>query len=196
MAREISVNCWIKCLRIQPRHKQDLETEEDSKPWDVKINKLIVESCYFRYRDETDIGFDLILDIGNAKLHFGSVNLETLIEFKSIEIDDSFVSYESLFIPGQVEDTSAFEFADIRAENAHLSKSEFAYIDSTGAILFNTRGEEVEVSDLLVDITHETVAINKGFARNTTTSVAFLPENDTYYPKITITSTGDNISGG
>ena len=60
--------------------KQDLENEEDSKPWDVKINKLIVESCYFRYRDETDIGFDLILDIGKAKLHFGSVNLETLID--------------------------------------------------------------------------------------------------------------------
>ncbi len=160
-------------------YKQDQETKEDSEPWDVRINKLIVESCYFRYRDETDIGFDLILDIGNAKLHFGSVNLETLIVFKSIEIDDSFVSYESLFIPGQVEDTSAFEFADIRAENAHLSNSEFAYIDSTGAILFNTRGEEVEVSDLLIDITHETVAINKGFAKNTTTSVAFLPENDT-----------------
>ena len=90
-----------------------------------------------------------------------------------------FVSYESLFIPGQVEDTSASSFADIRADNAHLSESEFAYIDSTGGILFNTRGEDVEVSNLLVDIVEETVSIDDGKAINTTVSVAFLPENDT-----------------
>jgi hypothetical protein len=160
-------------------NKQDLETETVSKPWDVKINKLLVESCYFRYRDETDIGFDLILDIGKAKLHFGSVNLETLIEFKTVEIENSLVSYESLFIPGQVEDTSATSFADIRAMNAHLNESEFAYIDSSGGILFNTRGKDVEVSNLLVDIVEETVSIDDGKAINTTVSVAFLPENDT-----------------
>ncbi len=155
--------------------EQVQDSESDS--WEFAVNRLLVESSYIEYRDE-DIGFDLIMDIGTINLHLGTLNLDTLIFCKRIEISETKISYESLNIP-EDDDTSVFEFADIYVEKAHLTNSEFAYIDTASAILFYAEGEQVNVSGLLVDITHEKVIINEGYAKNTTTSVIFLPKNDT-----------------
>ncbi len=159
--------------------QQKPENIDASKTWVVLINELIVESCKFRYNDKRDLGFNLILDIGKAKVQFGNLNFEKLLSFQSAEIDDTFVSYETFVAPGQEEDSSAFEFADIRVGNARLANCEFAYIDSAGAILFSAKGQKVETENLLIDITHEKVAIDNGFVQNTTCAVAFMPTNDT-----------------
>ncbi len=151
--------------------------KEDTDSWKLAVNQLYIESSYIEYRDE-EVGFELIMDIGELYLHVGSMNLDTLISCSKIEISDTRVSYETLPTTGDT-DTSTFEFADIRVEKAFLKNSKFTYIDSTSAIIFYARGNKVNVSDLLVDITSEKVVINEGFAGDTHCAVEFLPENDT-----------------
>jgi len=151
--------------------------DSESVSWEFAVNRLSVESSFVEYRDE-DIGFNLILDIGTAHFLLGTVNLDTLIFFKHVEISETNVSYESLEIP-EGDDSSAFEFADIRVEEAWLKKSKITYIDSASAILFFLEGDKVEASDLLVDITNEKIALDKAFSLNTSCAVEFLPENDT-----------------
>jgi hypothetical protein len=148
--------------------------------WGFEIVKLTLHQCFFEYRDETNMGFDLVLDIGDAVFKLGTIDLKTLIGFKSLVIKDSFVSYEVLDIPNVVDpDTSAFSFADIRVSKVDLTNAEFAYIDSTGAILFDARSEKLDAKDLLLDITHATVAVDNGFVKNTDCAVRFLPTVDT-----------------
>lgn len=114
----------------------DKNTAPNTPSWELIINKLSIESCYFEYRDEEDMGFELIMDIGKAGLHLGTFNLDTLISCKSVDLSRTNVSFEWLNIPENYleEDTSVFEFADIYIEKARLSNSEFAYIDTAGAI--------------------------------------------------------------
>lgn len=152
---------------------QDSETDS----WELSVNKLSVESSYVEYRDE-DIGFELIMDIGTLYLHLGFLDLDSLIACKEIKINETQVSYESL-LTVEDDDTSAFEFADIRVEEAFLEKSGFTYIDSSDAFLFFAGGDNINVDDLLVDITNETVVINTGFSKNTTCSVKYFGEEDT-----------------
>ena len=149
----------------------------ESEPWEFSVNRLSIESSYVEYRDE-DVGFNLIMDIGTLNLHLGFMDFDTLISCKKIEINETNVSYESLNIP-EDEDTSAFKFADIRVRAASVENSGFTYIDSAGAILFFAQGEEISVTDLLVDITNEKIVIDKGFAKTTDCAVEFFPENDT-----------------
>ena len=156
------------------------DVKDESDGWDIQINKLIINSCYFNYRDEINTGFDLVLDIKEAIFKFGTVDFDTIIEFSSIDIRGAYVSYESLFISEVADiDSTDFKFADIRVKKANLAHAEFAYFDSTGAILFNAQGDQVEVNDLLVDITHGKLVIDEGLLKNTTTSVGFLPVVDT-----------------
>jgi hypothetical protein len=152
---------------------QDSETDS----WELSVNKLSVESSYVEYRDE-DIGFELIMDIGTLYLQLGFLDLDSLIACKEIKINETQVSYESL-LTTEDDDTSAFEFADIRVEEAFLEKSGFTYIDSSDAFLFFAGGDNVNVEDLLVDITNETVVINSGFSKNTTCSVKYFAPEDT-----------------
>ncbi len=154
--------------------------EHEENAWGFEIRKLSLHQCFFEYRDETDMGFDLVLDIGDAVFKMGTIDLETLIGFKSLVIKDSYVSYEVLEVPNVIdEDTAAFSFADIQLSRIDLTNAEFAYIDSTSAILFNARGEKLDAKDLLLDITHATVAVNDGFVKNTSCAVRFLPTVDT-----------------
>lgn len=159
---------------IDPASDNDL-------PWEVGIHKLIVESCYFKYRDEEINGFELILDIGKAHFFLGTLNLNKLIEFKSLDISKTYVSYESLdvILPDDDPDTSAFEFADIRVQDVNLRHVEFTFIDSSGAIIFNAGGDQVGVDDLLLDLTHSKVAISNGFINSITCAISFLPSVDT-----------------
>jgi hypothetical protein len=154
---------------------------ENDVPWEVGIRKLTVESCFFKYRDEEINGFELILDIGSANFKLGTLNLDELIGFKSLDISDTYVSYETLdiIIPDDDTDTSAFEFADIRVQDANLRQVEFAFIDSSSAIIFNAGGDQVDVDDLLIELTHSKVALSNGFIKNTTCAISFLPSVDT-----------------
>jgi len=151
--------------------------DSESVSWEFAVNRLSVESSFVEYRDE-DIGFNLILDIGTAHFLLGTVNLDTLIFFKHVEISETNVSYESLEIP-EGDDSSAFEFADIRVEEAHLENSGFNYIDSLSAILFYTGGDKIDVSDLLVDITDETIVLDEAFVENSAYAIEFIPKIDT-----------------
>ena len=155
----------------------EVQKEEKPDSWELAVNQLIVKASYIEYRDE-EIGFELILDIGELYLHVGSMDIDTLISCNKIEISKTQVSYESL-LTVEDSDTSASKFADIRIEKALLKDSKFTYIDSTSAIVFFARGNNIEVSDLLVDITNEKVEIDEGFAGNTHCAVEFLPKNDT-----------------
>ncbi|NOX48530.1 MAG: hypothetical protein GXO89_16300, partial [Chlorobi bacterium] len=150
------------------------DTETGS--WKFSVDRLSIESSYVEYRDE-EVGFDLTMDIGKLFLHLGFIDLDTIITCKEIEISETMVSYESLFVPD--DDTSTTDFADIRVENAELTNSGFTYIDSTGAILFNTSGDKIDVSGLLIDITNESVSLDKAFVENTAYAIQFLPKADT-----------------
>jgi len=157
------------------------KSTDASKPWEFQVNKLEINSCYFTYRDETDMGYALILDFGSTKLELGNIDLETLIFFERLEVEDTYVSFEFLDIPETpVNDTSAFEFANIRVKEVLLKNAEFDFIDIPSKMLFNAKGDEVKTSDLLLDISREKIAIDKGFALNTTTSVIFQPTMDTF----------------
>ena len=156
--------------------------------WKLSVNKLSIESSYVEYRDE-DAGFNLIMDIGTLFLHLGYLDLDTLIACKKIEVIETKVSYESLYKPKD-DDTSAFDFADIRVKNAHLIKSGFTYIDSSSAILFNTGGDKIDVSSLLIDITNESISLDKALVENSAYAMQFLPKTDTP------TETGDKLNWG
>ncbi len=181
IAQEVELEGFKGDVEQLLQQVSDNQTEEDASPkvesnsWEFMVDNLIVKSSYMKYRDE-DIGFELIVDVGELSLEVGTLNLDTLIYCKNVDIHETKMSYESLYTE-EDNDTTTFEFADIRLGNAVLNNVIFTYIDSTSSILFSMQSADLEVKDLLVDITKEKVSLNKGIIKNTHCSVAFLPND-------------------
>lgn len=145
--------------------------------WQFSVEKMLVEACYFTYRDEVDVGFEIILDIGKANIHMGLLDLESQITCHLADISNTVVSYESLDIPLKYEDTTTAVLADIFLDKAVFQHVEFTYIDSAAAIIFNAGGENLDVDDLLLNINHEKISLSQGVIHNTHCGVTFLQEN-------------------
>ncbi|MCB0823330.1 MAG: translocation/assembly module TamB domain-containing protein [Bacteroidales bacterium] len=153
------------------------ETEPDTNPWTISVESVSVENCFFSYRDEAITGFNLVLDIGSTYLHFGTLDFEKLIEFKSAEISNTYVSYQPLdvFIEEDPNDTTYTELFDLQIHEVKLQNAEFNFIDSVGSMIFKAGGEKIAVSDFLLDINNASINFNEGNIAGATCSVEFLP---------------------
>lgn len=153
---------------------------DPSKAWKAEIRNLTATNCYYRYRDEKESGFDLILDIGQATVKLRTLDFDSIISARFFRAENTRVSYESLDIPGNPEDdTSRTSVFDIFVDEADLTGSEFNYIDSTAALIFKAGGDKVQVTDLLVDVNNESVTIDDGRVSGVECTIDFLPGTDT-----------------
>ena len=159
----------------------DNKEKRTSESWDLQINNLLIESCYFKYRDEKNSGFDIELDIGKAKLQIDSLNPATLISFNSVNIENTYLGYEKLntSYSKNKSNTATSNFADIRLEETLLSNFEFSLIDSSGTHIFNVSGNDLEMSNLLVDLNNEAVIFEEGIMQQTSCAVSSFSSNDT-----------------
>ena len=145
----------------EEREPEITEEKSSSSNWNLIVNRLMIESCYFKYFDNTPSGFGLILDFGKVDAHLGSIDLDRLIYFEELRVSNSFVTYQELsFVETSVDST--FNFADIKIGQVELENSGFFYVDSLNGINVNIKASELSTDDLLVDITHEKVTIDKG----------------------------------
>lgn len=155
---------------------ENSNNDSETKPWEIAINKLKAESCYFVYSDASKNGFDLILDIGELKIDLGMLDFDTLIFCETFDANNTYVD---LVFPASLAaeeiDTSSAGFADIRIAKVRLENAGFFYADTAGAYSFNVRGDKVDINNLLVGINNSIVAINKGYALNTSTRFFYLP---------------------
>ncbi len=150
--------------------------------WKFSILEAHISSSYFKYRDESITGFELILDLGNVFLKFGTLDFENLLAFQEADIRNTMVSYELLdIVIPEDDDTTYSGIFDIRIKDADLTNAGFYFIDSTG-IIFYAGGEQVDVDDLLVDIDNAKVAFSNGYIKKTTCSVDMLPSIDATEP--------------
>jgi hypothetical protein len=151
-----------------------------SKPWRIQLDNLAIESCQFKYRDETKSGFDMDIDIGEARLQIASIDPDTLFSFYSVDIQNSYFGYKSLFPSSSKNDsiTAANDFANIHLEETLLKNVEFRYMDSSGVSIFNITSNNLEVSNLLVGINNEAVIFDEGIAEQTKCVVSSASAND------------------
>lgn len=153
--------------------------DKDAESWEFSVEKIVIHQCDYSYRDANDVGFELVLNLGDVELYTGGFDLDfdSLIYCQRINVKETFVSYESLETPISFEeDTTAFSFANILVDEAHLNGASFSYIDSVGKIIFNAKGQNLDVNDLLIDITREKIAISNGEVNELLTEILFLPE--------------------
>ena len=78
--------------------RPDEKEQRTSRSWRVQLDNLAIESCHFKYRDETKSGFDMDLDIGEARLQIASFDPATLISFKSVEIENTYFGYKTFIL--------------------------------------------------------------------------------------------------
>jgi len=158
-------------------YEKELRT---SKPWRIQLDNLAIESCHFKYRDEIKSGFDMDLDIGKARLQIASIDPATLFSFKSIEFENTYFGYKSLFPSNSKNDSisAANDFANIHLEETFLKNVEFRYMDSSGVSIFNITSNNLEVSNLLVGINNEAVIFDEGLAGQTKCVVSSASAND------------------
>ena len=155
----------------------DKKEEKASESWDFQINNLLIESCHFKYRDESSSGFDMELDIGKARFQFDSLNPATLISFSSVHIENTRLEYEKFGTSKNESDTATSNFPHIRMEETLLRNVEFIFIDTSGTPVFNLSGNDLEMSNLLVDLNNEAIFFDKGLIQETSCILSSAPSN-------------------
>jgi len=140
----------------------DEKEEKTSISWDLQVDYIDIESCHFKYRNETSNEFDMDLDIGIARIQIGSLDPAKQISINSIEIENTYLGYESLKSKylEKISNTDTINLADIYVEETFLRNVEFRYIDSSAT--FNLSGNTLDVSKLLVDQNNKTITFEKG----------------------------------
>jgi len=158
--------------KIHPDEKE-LRT---STPWGLQLDNLTIESCHFKVKDETKSGYDMDLDIGEARLQIASLDPAALISFKSVDIENTYFGYQSF--KSNVSNNDTISLADFQADELLLKNVEFMYMDSTGAFNFNVAGNDLEVEKLLVNLKDETVVFDKVITEQVSCVVSSSSSND------------------
>ncbi len=132
---------------------------------------------YFNREDS----MELILDIGKLEAQMGNVDLNTLIAFKTAELEKSSVSvkYINTTENTNLQDTSSFSFANIQIDKAQIIDSEFEYFELADDFSVNIKSKQLTADDLLIDITNEDIRIEETFAENTSCIIEYSSDTDT-----------------
>jgi hypothetical protein len=164
----------------QPAQAQESNRKEvadtTAAPWDIIINQLSINNCYYKYRIDNDTGYELILDIGTMNIDLGYINPDSIFSIKNLDASETTIGYKSLTTPEMVlVDTAAFKMANILIENGNLENVKINYCDSVGGMLVFIDGDKVDAKNVLVDVWHTRIFFDSGTADGTV-AMEFIPE--------------------
>ncbi len=159
-----------------PQNNEEAIADTTAVPWNIIINRLTINNCYYKYRIDDDTGFELILDIGKMDIDLGFINPDSIFSIKNLDAAETTIGYKSLTTPKMVLiDTAAFEMANIIIENGTLENVKINYCDSVGGMLVFIDGDHIDAKDVLVDVWHSRVFFDSGTA-NGKVAIEFIPE--------------------
>lgn len=135
------------------------EPTDEPTSWTVTAEKLSVETSYIAYYSK-DVGMNLVVDVGELKLHLGTLNLDSFISITSVDIQNTHVVFRSYAVEDA--DTIPSSFAKILLEDASLLHSSFVYVAEDSTLVLDAGGTSLAINDFLLDLDRSSIHLNKG----------------------------------
>jgi len=136
--------------------------DEDKPNWTFSMNHVHIESSYMNYL-LLDDSLDIRIDIGLLNAQMGIINIDSLIHFQAIEMENSLVEVEYLNKKEFIDETENSNFADIQIDDIKLLNSGFNFLDTSGEFSLRTNANSLHVNKLKVDINEEAVYLEKTY---------------------------------
>ena len=173
-------------VSTEPSEKK--EPAPSSADWQIKIEALDLESCFFEYRTASETGMELILDAGKARVELGFIKPDSVISIKSLEADNAKLKIREAN-ENENQDDSTSNSPDIRIEKTVFSNLSYITTNPAEGFTEEISGKKIIITDLLIDSKNNLKSVDLLDLDNIFIGMKYLPMVDS----LSKTKTTDDV---